>query len=323
MLTFSVAIRTLGKSPETLRAELESLHAQTVKPEKIIIYLAKGYERPSFTVGYEEYVLVNKGMVTQRALPYDEIDSECVLLLDDDVAFDQDSVEQVIKLMEQHNADCIAYDTFENHKMSLKSKIRSALVGFVFPRFNKRWAFKIHWNGSFSYINNPGRGCYPSMSAAGPASLWKKTALKAIHFEHELWLDKLEFAYGEDAIAFYKLHLNGGRLMVAFDYGVSNLDAKTASSQYHRSVNRFKTMAKANTIRWHRSQYLPTKSRMKAALKTMSFGFKMCWQLGILSVLSVSTKYRSSPKLFVEGIKDGMKFVKSAEYRSIPPYLMK
>ena len=87
MLTYSVAIRTLGKSPETLRAELESLHAQTVKPEKIIIYLAKGYERPSFTVGYEEYVLVNKGMVAQRALPYDEIDSECVLLLDDDVAW--------------------------------------------------------------------------------------------------------------------------------------------------------------------------------------------------------------------------------------------
>ncbi len=323
MLTYSVAIRTLGKSPETLRAELESLHAQTVKPEKIIIYLAKGYERPSFTVGYEEYVLVNKGMVAQRALPYDEIDSECVLLLDDDVAFEQDSVEQVIKLMERHNADCIAYDTFENHKMSLKAKIRSALVGFVFPRFNKRWAFKIHWNDSFSYITNPGRGCYPSMSAAGPASLWKKTALKAMHFEHELWLDKLGFAYGEDAIAFYKLHLNGGRLMVAFDYGVSNLDAKTASGQYHRSVNRFKTMAKANTIRWHRSQYLPTKSKTKAVLKTMSFSFKMFWTLGLLAIMSVKKTYRKAPKLFVEGIKDGMKYTKSAEYKSIPPYLMK
>ena len=111
--------------------------------------------------------------------------------------------------------------------------------------------------------------------------------------------------------------------MVAFDYGVSNLDAKTSSGQYHRSVNRFKTMAKANTIRWHRSQYLPTKSKTKAVLKTMSFSFKMFWTLGLLAIMSVKKTYRKAPKLFVEGIKDGMKYTKSAEYKSIPPYLMK
>lgn len=323
MLTYSVAIRTLGKSTDALKLELESLHNQTIKPEKIIVYLAKGYNRPTFTVGMEQYVYVDKGMVAQRAIEYDEISSNCILLLDDDVAFDIDSIEQVLTQMEIHNADCIAFDTFENHKMSFKSKIRSALVGFVFPRLNKKWAFKIHWNDSFSYINSPGRGCYPSMSAAGPASLWKKEALKAMHFEDELWLDKLEFAYGDDAVEFYKLHLNGGKLMVAFDYGISNLDAKTSSSQYHKSVSRFRTMANANVVRWHRTQYLPTKSKSIAALKTLSFGTKILWQMAILVVSSVNKKYRTAPIQYAKGINDGIKFIKSLEYKNIPLYQLK
>lgn len=323
MLTYSVAIRTLGKSPETLKLELESLHAQTIKPEKIIIYLAKGFERPPYTVGIEQYAIVEKGMMTQRVQPYNEISSDCILLLDDDVAFEKDSVEQVLTLMEQYNADCIAYDTFENHKMSIKSKLRAALSSFVFPRFNKKWAFKIHWNDSFSYINKPGRGCYPSMSAAGPASLWRKESFREMHFEHELWLDRLGFPYGEDALMFYKLHLNGKKLRVAFDYGITNLDAKTSSGQYHKSAERFRIMAKAIVLRWHRTQYLPSKTKYIAFLKAVSFGFKVCWQFGILAVLSPTKTYRKAPRPFVRGIKDALNYIKSPEYKNIPPYFIR
>lgn len=38
-MNYSVAIRTLGTSVESLRLELESLHQQTILPEKIIIYI--------------------------------------------------------------------------------------------------------------------------------------------------------------------------------------------------------------------------------------------------------------------------------------------
>ena len=64
-------------------------------------------------------------------------------------------------------------------------------------------------------------------------------------------------------------------------------------------------------------------SVVKAVLKTMSFSFKMFWTLGLLAIMSVKKTYRKAPKLFVEGIKDGMRYTKSAEYKSIPPYLMK
>ena len=73
-MTYSIAIRTLGTNPDVLCRELNSILRQTVQPEKVVVYIAKGYERPAFTVGNEEYVWVKKGMVAQRALRYDEID---------------------------------------------------------------------------------------------------------------------------------------------------------------------------------------------------------------------------------------------------------
>lgn len=54
----------------------------------------------------------------------------------------------------------------------------------------------------------------------------EKASLLKIHLEDELWLDSLGFAYGDDELEFYKLHVNGGKLMVSFDGGISNLDAK-------------------------------------------------------------------------------------------------
>ena len=84
-MTYSIAIRTLGTAGEKFRQELESIRAQTLLPDRVLVYIAEGYPRPGFTVGREEYIPVKKGMFTQRALPYDEVTSDCILLLDDDV----------------------------------------------------------------------------------------------------------------------------------------------------------------------------------------------------------------------------------------------
>lgn len=322
MIEYSVAIRTLGKAPDTLRDELVSLHSQTIPPKEIIIYIAKGYPRPAFTIGIEQYVEVNKGMVAQRALDYNEITADLVLLLDDDVEFDHDVIERTIDLMVATSADCIAFDTFRNHEMSIASKLRSAIFSFVFPRIDKRWAFRIHCNGSFSYINSPDNGCYPSMSAAGPASLWKKTSLLKMRFADELWLDRMGFAYGDDELEFYKLHINGGKLMVTFDAGVRNLDAKTASGSYHKSQDKFFTMAMANTVRWHRMHYKSAGSPLSAFRNLCAFTLKMMWQTAIISLTSVASLQFKSPACFIKGIYKGFRYIKSDDYNKIPPYLL-
>ncbi len=110
-MKYSIAIRTLGKSGEKYVRELVSITKQTIQPEKVIVYIADGYERPEFTIGKEEYVWVKKGMVAQRALRYDEIDSPLILLLDDDVELSPNCAEILIRTLESFNLDCIAAET--------------------------------------------------------------------------------------------------------------------------------------------------------------------------------------------------------------------
>ena len=66
MLSYSVAIRTLGTAGEVFREELLSLGRQTVPPERVMIYIAEGFPRPDFQVGNEEYRWVRKGMMAQQ-----------------------------------------------------------------------------------------------------------------------------------------------------------------------------------------------------------------------------------------------------------------
>ena len=120
-MTYSVAIRTLGINPEVLERELESIMRQTIQPERVLVYIAMGYERPSSTVGREEYVWVRKGMVAQRVLESRDIDSDLILMLDDDVELSPNSVERILKAMDENGADCVAADTFKNQEMTWDS----------------------------------------------------------------------------------------------------------------------------------------------------------------------------------------------------------
>lgn len=321
MLKYSVAIRTLGTSQYTLKRELESIHKQTVLPEKIIIYIADGYKIPDFRVGFEEYVYVAKGMVRQRALKYDEIESEYILMLDDDVELSPNSMEKILQQMVISNADCMAIDIFKNHKMTFASKTKAVISNWVFPRFNQKWGIKLHRYGSFSYINNPRNDFYPSMSGAGPASFWKKNKFLEMKYDVETWLDDIGFAYGEDDLMFYKLHINKGKLYMSFNHGMINLDGGTASSIYKKDSNRLYIRSFSNYIRWYRMFFEPS-SKINKIKAYILFTLKLLWLYGIHLGLSCF-KFSSKPiKLYYHGIRDGRGFIKSNKYKSLSSYKM-
>ena len=324
MMKYSIAIRTLGTSGEKFVRELESIKRQTIQPEKVVIYIAEGYERPDYTIGKEEYVWVKKGMMRQRVLRYDEIDSPLIMLLDDDVELADDSAEKLINALDEYHLDCIAADTFKNHKMSFSGKLYAAVTNLVFPHYSNKWAFKIHSNGSFSYNNSIKREVYLSQSAAGPASLWKKEVFLSLHLDDELWLEQFGFPYGEDALTFNKLFKNGYRLAVHFNSGITNLDGKSSSGSFQRDPKKFYTRSCASFLIWHRTCYnlkgLPV---YKNAWAAVGFTFKALWLFLIHVLASV---YLRSPKVvfnYTKGICDGLKMIRSNEYRQIPSYVLR
>ena len=320
--SYSIVIRTLGTAGEKFRKELESICAQTVQPERVMVYIAEGYHKPDFTVGKEEYVRVPKGMISQRALRYDEITSDCLLMLDDDVLPAPDSAEKMLRAMVEHNADCVGADVFQNHRMPLKTKIYAALTNLVFPHWNQNWAFKVRRNGSFSYNARPNSDFCWSQSCGGPAMLWRKEALLKIHLEDELWLDKLGFAYGDDQLETYKLHANSGRLGVLYDAGITNLDAKSSSSAFRKSAEYIYIRTKALLMTWWRMCYKTGKDTpYSRALAAIAFGFKSLWLFQVMCVAALvkwDCHYLTS---FCKGLKDGRKEVHSPDFQNLPPYI--
>lgn len=321
-MNYSVAIRTLGTS-SVLRQELESIHSQTVMPEKLMIYIAEGYARPEYNVGIEEYKWVPKGMVSQRALQYEDITSDYILLLDDDVELAPNAAEVLLQVVKDNAADCVAPDTFRNQEMSLKSKIFAAITNLVFPHQDGKWAFKIHRNGSFSYNNCPSKDFYLSQSCAGPAWLCKKDVLLSIHLEDELWLDKLGFSFGDDALESYKLFKNGYKLGVYYGDEVRNLDAKSSSGSFQKNVKKFYIRSYATFVLWWRMIYdIKNQSAYSRLLSILLFGLKVFWLFLINICASFVLRQYKIPILYVNGIIDGWKYVHSNLYKKIPPYIL-
>ncbi len=317
-ITYSVAIRTLGTNVEVLRHELLSIVSQTVRPEKVIIYIADGYERPDFQVGNEEYVWVRKGMMAQRLLDYNEIDSDIILMLDDDVELAADSAERMLRAMEEHGVDCVAADTFKNQEMTWKQRIMAYISNGVYSRKNDGWAFKQCRDGSFSYNGHPAGGLYRTETFAGPCWMVKKSVLKAVRLKDELWMDRMGFAYGDDMVESYKFFLNGYKSGVLYDSGVKNLDAKTSSGVYHKTEKKFYTRSYGMFATWWRMIYT---SRDKQWLSALLFGLKAWWQLNLHVLLGIVKLNVKIPFNYMKGLKDAWAFVHSDEFKAIPPYI--
>ena len=143
-MEYTAVIRTLGKAGEKYQTLLDSLVSQTIPPKAIIVYIAEGYPIPAETVGIERYVYVKKGMVAQRALRYDEVDTEYMLFLDDDVFLPDDAVATLYKEMMTFVADVISPDVFPNSERSRISSFLMSVSGRMRARKDDgKWAYKI------------------------------------------------------------------------------------------------------------------------------------------------------------------------------------
>lgn len=320
---YCVAIRTLGQAGQKYQQELDSLAAQTLKPEKILVYLAEGYALPQETIGSEIVIRVPKGMVAQRALTYDEVTTPFVLLLDDDVYLAPDAVEKMALGLLENQGDCIAADTFPNHLMSLKSKLRAFLTNWVYPHYSSEWAIKIHHTGFFSYNSNPVKSVYRTMSAAGPCSLWRLQSFRSIHVEDEKWLDRLGFAYGDDLLYFYKLHINGGKVLMHYKTGVIHLDAQSTRANYNADSEKLRKRARAWFLIWWRTDYNIQSATRWHRMKSLSvFLFKYIWGIVLHVAYSLFSMNFRPILCFIQGNADGYRFVQSDAYKNIPNFIV-
>lgn len=312
---YTVVIRTLGKACDKYQYLLESLRSQSVKPQKIIVYIAEGYDIPKETVGIEEYVYVKKGMVAQRALEYKEVGTDYILFLDDDVYLPQDAVESMFLFLMRKKADVISPDVFHNSERSKLGKLMMTISGRMLPRKDDGvWGYKVMRNSGYSYNNNPKSGVYFSQTNAGPCFLCKKEDFLKIHFEEEIWMDKLQYAMGDDQVMYYKMYLSGLKQLTWFHSGIKHLDAGTTMIDEDKEKRLIYSDLRFKTIFWHRFIYLPDGSFISRVWSSICLGYTLGFTL-IISLLKIN---RTIFSLKLKAIRDAIKFIRSEEYTKLP-----
>lgn len=310
---YCACIRTLGTAGNKYLQTLISLQKQTIPPEKILVYIAEGYELPKETIGIEQYVYVKKGMVAQRAVPYSEVDTEYVLLLDDDLSFPEGMVEKLAKELKSLEGDVISPNIYPNHKWSLFKKITYAISGGTFPMKSDRWAFKIRSNMSYCYNNNPKRDVYESQNAAGACSLWKLDALRGIKYEDEVYFDRFKYVFGDEQLFYHKAYLNGFKLLVDFNTGIKHLDGRSGRVEQNRE--REECYGLLEFLIWHRASY-----SHKGFLSVPHFLLKVLMKFSFK--LAMFMKFGLKPAFwYMNGILKGIKESRTEEYKRMPPFV--
>lgn len=316
-MTYSVVIRTLGKGGNIYQNCLNSIVHQSIKPDGVIIYLANGYDEPKETIGIERIVHVPKGMVAQRALPYDEVESEYILFLDDDVYLPENAVETLFEELTADDGDVIAPVVFDNKGASTKEKIiRSLTCREVCRPWDGRWANKVLMTAGFSYNNRPSKTVYESQTNAGPCFFCKKETFLNLHYEDEMWLEKTPYAFPDDQVMFYKMHLLGNKVLSTYDTGIVHMDASTTvSNSEEKTLKIIYSEYRNKLIFWHRFIYLPS-GHLKRFLATLALSYAFGLQFVKYSLLKLKGN-KAYADNFVSGLRDGIKFLKSEEYKKL------
>lgn len=310
-MVYTAVIRTLGTAGEKYRQLLDSLVAQSVPPAKIIVYIAEGYALPKETVGCEEYVYVRKGMVAQRALQYKEVKTEYILFLDDDVYLPPTGVETLYHELQQYKGDVISPYVFYNHKKSIKEKIRLSFFGREVCRlFGNRWGFKVLPTAGFSYINNPKKTVYESQTNAGPCLLCRKKDFLNIKYEDELWLDETPYAFPDDQVMFYKMHLSGLKILTSYDSGIVHLDAGSSTGNVDRTCKVIYSEYRNKLIFWHRFIYSNEKNYLLRLWKIACIIYVYVLQ-SINATYKLLKGRKAEARVFFLGIKDALIFIRN------------
>lgn len=310
-MEYTAVIRTLGKGGDYYQKTLDSLILQSIPPSAIIVYIAEGYALPTETVHREQYVYVKKGMVAQRALQYTEVKTEYILFLDDDVYLPPTGVETLYHELQQYKGDVISPYVFYNHKKSIKEKLRLAVFGREFCRlFGNRWGFKVLSTAGFSYINNPKKAVYESQTNAGPCFLCRKEDFLNIKYEDELWLDEAPYAFPEDQVMYYKMYLNGLKILTSYDSGIVHLDAGSSTGGVDRTCKVIYSEYRNKLIFWYRFLYSNEKNYLLRLWKIACITY-------VYGLQSVNAGYkllrwkREEANAFFRATKDALNFIRN------------
>lgn len=313
--SYSVAIRTLGTAGQKYLETLKSISNQSIPPTSIYVYIPYGYSIPEQTIGVEKYIRCDKGMVTQRSLPFTEIDDEWILFLDDDIFLPSDFVERAREFVTQNKVDLLTPDFYNQHESSLNVKIKM-LFQYVFPMKSNKWAYKVNAAGRFQYNVAPSNTFMLTQTGPGACIFCRKDTYLDSHFDEERWMDDFGYPLGEDQLFHYKMYLHGANEYIWYQSGAIHLDAGKANRKFNdQSIRKITAVL---FLLWHRSIYhSKRKSVLRKLIALLSFSVSFILKF-LYSFTYIIKGMWKAPIRVIQGLIDGIKYTNKPLYASLP-----
>ena len=263
-MTYSVVIRTLGKTGEKYKQLLDSIDKQTLKPEEVIVAIPQGYSL-DHELGYERFVYCEKGMIKQRVAGIDAAKSDFILVVDDDISFGPDFAELMMKAVADTGADAIAPSHEGDEKDVRLSKLVVSNLKYVFvgQRFlmrSKEWWVKCAATGGH-IINlwTKKDRYYKTQSWNFQCFFMNTQKAKDVRFIEELWLEAMGYAIFDDQVFAYKSFLQGNKAFYAPMIEYKHLDGGSGHATNRSELERLSRKLYGNnrnrTIFWYKFMY--------------------------------------------------------------------
>lgn len=325
MISFSIAIRTLGRAGAKYQKLLDSIAQSEIQPEKVVVVLPESYSKPKERLGYEEFVYCPKSMVGQRLEALKYIDSEYTLFLDDDISFPPDFISKIAQPLIQKMYDCSTGPLFSFFPASRAGVLAGTVTASVaVSLFHRDMYVKILRSGGWSYhtFNTEEERYYPTESFAWTCFLIRTQTMRNLSMEDEIrWLEKNEYAYGDDRVMAYKLVKRGYRACIVSNALYDHNDAKTSTSPAEISnIKPYYCRGFFQIVFWHRFIQKTEQSKMLKFVNFLCIAYwtisTFCYQL-LKAVLTRG--YWPLFHAFMQGIKDGIRYVRSEEYKRLMP----
>lgn len=159
--------------------------------------------------------------------------------------------------------------------------------------FERRYFVKITaWGGYKVNVRREKNKNYLTQSGTGICGFCKLNALLAIKFTDDLWLDKYGYALPDDQVMYYKMYLNGYRLVASSQNTLMHLDARAghvSGSDYIKKVRKQTELTSRNfTIFWYKYVW-SYRIGLSKYWSAFAFGVKVvvtCLANFVMSVLS-------------------------------------
>lgn len=320
---YSIAIRTLGRAGEKYRKLLDSIGKSKIQPDKVIVVLPKGARIPKEKLGWEQFVFCEKSMIQQRIEALKYIDSDYTLFLDDDISFDENFVEKLIKPLKDNTYECSTGPLFSFFPASTLGRIAGTLTASVsVSLFNRDKYVKILRSGGWSYhtFDTSVEKYYPTESFAWTCFMIKTDVMRKLNMQDEKkWLERFGYAAGDDRVMAYKLIKIGYKACVVSNATYAHNDAKTSTSE-EEMVNTKPTfcMAFMHTVFWQRFIQDMDKKSTSRFLNKICFCYWHRMMLLYHTVKSLNPANAPFKEAFIEGVNEGKKYIDSREYMDLP-----